>query len=467
MNLRTSVMCALALVACADDSQKPFVDADGDGIDDNDPTALRNFTLRIENVAPFTVLKASTQRTRPDRTDGNLAPGEIYEIRFTAGLGHRLSFASMLLESNDWFFGSDPAGIPLFNASGVPLSGDITNLVALWDAGTELDQEPGVGNNTGLLQTARGDGAADPNNLVRLVPDVVTLSNGSSFARPAIASMIRVSLTALPDRQFVMKIENVSTVDTLVTSTGNRAITVTPTLWAIHCNPNVFFEVSKPARTNGLEALAEGANPDTLGNNLRLDKGVSTPLSGGVFAVHADGMPLFAQGTPDRSLGLEQLAEDSNPEVVANALKSESIFGVESFGTFDVPVGGTDAAPCHAGQAFEVSFQARPGDLFSMVTAFSASNDWFIAPPGEGMALFNGTLPRWGEITNEFRLYDLGTEYDEELDVGANTGTQQFAAGTANVGRVDRTTEIREVGRDRYDVPLTRHLRVTLMPPTK
>lgn len=464
MNLRTSFVCALALAACADSNEPPFVDVDGDGVNDNDPTALRTFTMRVENVAPFTVVKASTQRTRPDRTDGNLAPGQVYEIRFTAGLNHHLSLASMLLESNDWFFGTDPAGIKLFT-NGVALSGDITHLVKLWDAGTELDQEPGVGNNTGLLQINRTDGALDPVGKIRVVPDVATLSSGATFVRPSIASMIRVTLTPGLDRQFVLRIENISTTDTLVTSAGNKAITVTPTLWAVHCDPNVLFEADRPAPANGLEALAEGANPDTLSNNLRLARGIASPLSRGVYVVHAEGTPLFEEATPDRSLGLEDLAEDSDPSFIAHALESEQIFGAESFGMFEQPVEASAPGPCIAGQSYEMIFKARPGDRLSFATAFTASNDWFIAPPGAGMELFSGNLPRWGEITNEFHLFDLGTEFDEELDVGANTGTQQILAGIANVGRVDRVIEVREVGRDRYDVPLTRHIRVTLIPP--
>jgi hypothetical protein len=463
MKLSTTLVCALALAACTDSNDKPFVDADGDGIDDTDPTALRNFTMTFENVAPFTVLKASVQTARPDKTEGSLAPGEAYEIRFTAGVGHYLSLAAMLRESNDWFFGTEPSGIPLYN-NGTPLSGDITSYIRLWDAGTEYDEEPGVGGNTGLLQATTSAGAADPDNRVRLVGDVATLSNGAAFARPPIASMIRVTLTPSnnSDRSFLLRIENVSTTETLVTSAGNKPITVMNTLWAIHCSPNVLFDADMPARANGLEALAEAGNAWTLNDKLRLERGIATPLTPGVFVVHANGTPLFTVGQPDYRMGLERIAEDGDPSNVAAALAP--LVPAEGFGTFDLPVEATEAGPCHAGQAFEVHFKARPGERLSFATGFSASNDWFIAPPGEGMELFNGTLPRWGEITTEFQLYDLGTESDQELDVGGSVGTQQTAP---NTGSADNTKTVREVGRDRYDVPLTHHIRVTLTPPQK
>lgn len=466
MKLRASVVCALALGACADSpkDEPPFVDVDGDGIDDNDPTALRNFTMRFENVAPFTVLKASVQTARPDKTEGTLAPGDVYEIRFTAGFGHHLTLAAMLRESNDWFFGTDPAGIPLYT-DGVALSGDITSHIRLWDAGTEYDEEPGVGANTGINQTMASAGAADPINRVRLVPDVVTLSNGSSFTRPAVASMIRMTITpsGTSDRSFLLRIENVANAETLVTSAGNKPITIGNALWAVHHHPGILFEADMPARNNGLDALAESGQAWTLNNNLRLERGIPSPLTAGVFVVHAAGTPLFVAGQPDYRLGLERIAEDGEPYNIAEAMKG-IVPETESFGTFDQPVDATESGPCQPGQAFEVDFQARPGDRLSFATGFSSSNDWFIAPPGEGMALFNGTLPRWGEITTEFRLFDLGTEGDQELDVGGSVGTQQQMP---NVGGTDNNKTVREVGRDRYDVPLTHHIRVTLTPPQK
>jgi len=240
---------------------------------------------------------------------------------------------------------------------------------------------------------------------------------------------------------------------------------VSPVLWAIHCNPNILYTVDAAPGDTGLEALAESGNADTLNNALRLQRGIASPISRGVYVVHAEGSPLFLETTIDRSLGLEQLAEDGDPSFVAASLKDRGLVpDAESYGTFDAPEDVDGSGPCMPGDAYLIELQARPGDRLSLATSFAASNDWFIAPPGEGMELFNGTLPRWGEITNEFRLYDLGTEVDEELDVGANVGTQQTGV---NLGRVDRVTDVREVGRDRYDVPLTRHVRISLTPPSK
>jgi hypothetical protein len=259
-----------------------------------------------------------------------------------------------------------------------------------------------------------------------------------------------------------LRIENVSTATTMTTSTGQRQITIGNTLWAIHCNPNVLFDPDATPRDNGLEALAEGGNAWTMSNNLRLVRGVASPISRGVFVVHKDGNPLFAIDGPDYHYGLERVAEDGDPTQIKQSLDQNLILEAQFYGTFDVPVDMPSAGPCAAGQSFEFPFDARPGERLSLVTGFSASDDWFIAPAPEGMALFNGNLPRWGEITTEFHLFDLGTEGDQELDVGPSVGTQQTAP---NTGSADNNKMVREVGRDRYDVPITQHIRVTLEPP--
>ena len=102
---------------------------------------------------------------------------------------------------------------------------------------------------------------------------------------------------------------------------------------------------------------------------------------------------------------------------------------------------------------------AEPGDRLSFATALAASNDWFFAPGANGIELFSGDHPRWGDITTELRLYDLGTESDEELDVGANVGTQQLAP---NSGNADSKAFVRAVSLPVYQTPASYHIRATL-----
>jgi len=81
---------------------------------------------------------------------GPLPPGTAYEFTVTATPGQFLSIASMFGQSNDWFYSNDRP-IALF-VSGKPVRGDMSAQVSLWDAGTEVDEEPGLGPNQGPRQ---------------------------------------------------------------------------------------------------------------------------------------------------------------------------------------------------------------------------------------------------------------------------------------------------------------------------
>lgn len=450
MKLKAFLIGALALAACDDD----------DPIQPGDDTTVevRDFVLRIENVAPWTVLKAGTQATKTTRVDGPLAPGEAYELRFTAA-NQRLSFAAMLGESNDWFFAPGPDGIPLV-VDGVPVSGDVTSFVELWDAGTEIDQEPGVGDATGTRQRARDAGAADPDRTVRPVPTTVRLTDGTTFVRPAVPSMIRVTLTPGADQQYTLRIENVSRVGTLATSQGGLPIHISPFAWAVHETPAPLFTPGSPARENGLELLAEAGQADPIGTSLRNVRGFGTGLSPGVAVVHSLPAPLFAVGQADAGVGLEQLAEDGNPVPLADALEATPPAGVSAVHVFDTPRDGV-LGPAAPGQIFELTIHGNPGEALSFATMFGMSNDWMFATRPEGIALYDQGAPRSCDVTGDVFLYDAGTESDEELDVGPNTATQQPAP---NTGRADRITEVREVTLERYGVPAVLHIRVTLTP---
>jgi hypothetical protein len=81
---------------------------------------------------------------------GPLTPGQAYEFTVTAEPGQFLSIAAMFGQSNDWFYSNDRP-IALFR-SGKPVTGDMSPQISLYDAGTEVDEEPGLGPNQGPRQ---------------------------------------------------------------------------------------------------------------------------------------------------------------------------------------------------------------------------------------------------------------------------------------------------------------------------
>ena len=90
---------------------------------------------------------------------GPALPGSGYSFTFEATPGEYLSFATMFVQSNDWFFAPSSSGIALFDGAD-PISGEITDLVSLWDAGTEVDETPGEGANQAPRQAGPDTGDA-------------------------------------------------------------------------------------------------------------------------------------------------------------------------------------------------------------------------------------------------------------------------------------------------------------------
>ena len=80
-------------------------------------------------------------------------PGMSSTISFHAGKGHYLQFATMFAQSNDIFLAGDDEGIPLYDADGIAITGDISSAIYLWDAGTEVNEKPGEGPNQAPRQS--------------------------------------------------------------------------------------------------------------------------------------------------------------------------------------------------------------------------------------------------------------------------------------------------------------------------
>lgn len=128
--------------------------------------------------------------TTPVGGDGPapIPPGGSYEFYVTAKNKDYLNFATMFVQSNDLFIAPGAMGISLFSGNKQPISGDITMYLELWDAGTEVNEEPGVGPNQAPRQAGPNTGV-DENGVVHLVDD--------GFTYPSVSDIIKVIVTPL------------------------------------------------------------------------------------------------------------------------------------------------------------------------------------------------------------------------------------------------------------------------------
>ena len=128
----------------------------------------------------------------PDGADGAgpLKPGDSYSFEVEAGHDHNLSLATMFVQSNDLFYAPDPSGMTLF-ADGEPISGDVTDRLMLWDAGTETNQEPGVGADQAPRQDGTDTGPEEMAN-VRPIDEVM-----DEYEYPATSEVIEVTVTTM------------------------------------------------------------------------------------------------------------------------------------------------------------------------------------------------------------------------------------------------------------------------------
>jgi hypothetical protein len=151
--------------------------------EDGDPTQL------AASLAGQAGIEASGVFDTPvgSGTPGVLTPGNSYEFSFIAGDGDFLSLATMLVPTNDLFYAPGEDGIALFEG-GTPISGDITGEIGLRDAGTEINEEPGVGPNQAPRQSAPDTGPQE--GVVQTVRD--------SYDYGQVADLIQVTLTLEP-----------------------------------------------------------------------------------------------------------------------------------------------------------------------------------------------------------------------------------------------------------------------------
>jgi hypothetical protein len=213
------------------------------------------------------------------------------------------------------------------------------------------------------------------------------------------------------------------------------------------------------ARTTFTVRIENVSTPTTL----RSSAGATAPApnSPGLWVVHTGTDVVFTEGKLDRGAGLEAQAEDGDPAKLAASVKRAK--GVVASGVFDTPVGGAKAGPALPGDAYQFTFQARPGERLTLATMFGQSNDVFYAPDDQGIPLFVNGKPIEGDITSRLSLWDAGTEVNEEPGFGPNQAPRQPApsTGVAERAPVRRAADVKD---GFVYPPVDQVLRVTITP---
>lgn len=150
--------------------------------EDGNPAPLAASLSTQAGVINSAVFNTPTGASEP----GPLLPGNAYEFVITASRGAQLSFAAMFVQSNDLFYAPNELGLALFDSRGLPVEGDVTSAIRLWDAGTEVNQPPGIGLDQAPRQV-RPNVGQNENGVVRQVND--------DDEYPEVDEVIRVTIT--------------------------------------------------------------------------------------------------------------------------------------------------------------------------------------------------------------------------------------------------------------------------------
>jgi hypothetical protein len=288
--------------------------------------------------------------------------------------------------------------LPQFFVNGNALTGDITSMIDLWDAGTEVNEEPGVGPNQAPRQAGPNTGM-DENGTVELISNV-----NDGFTYPANEDVIKITIAHDGGTMFTVTIENVSGTSSLPTP-------LAPGTWVINRSGQTpLFEEGSDS-SEGLERIAEDGNNAIMDDTLTANSGYASPFAPGAYG--GINPAVFTLGD-NSSAALEALAEDGVPSGFANI--------------FNTPVGSGSPGPILPGESYSFTFTAAEGDILSFATMLVESNDWFVG--ANDIELFTNGTPVSGNITSMIKLFDGGTEVDEYPGAGNNQALRQSGPNT-------------------------------------
>ncbi|HKI89622.1 MAG TPA: spondin domain-containing protein [Draconibacterium sp.] len=341
----------------------------------NTNTPAGSYTVTVENVStPYDYFAAGAEFgvTGGDNTPP-ANPGETITVHFHAGPNHKLSFASMYGASNDMFYAPDDDGISLFSGS-TALEGDITNMISLWDAGTEVNGSGSPGTPESMP--------------VEMVP------------------------SAENNIQVLLDYDDVSMFTLTIHVLPGSATPLSPVAWVVHsAGQYPIFKEGTLDYGDGLESLAEIGNPGPLSEYLKMHSGYVSPVAPFLWVLHdKKDMPIFTEGMAASS-GLQMLAETGDPSGLYNELMTNYETGVQV---------GPNTPPIFPGEMLSFTIDGHVGQSISFASMLGASNDIFFSTGDKGIKLSNGVSEE--DITHLFELYDAGTEVNEYPGAGIHQG---------------------------------------------
>jgi hypothetical protein len=378
--------------------------------DDNPVVQSISNTITIENVLDSRLLVESGT-FKGTGTPPVILPGQSVTIRFSASKGQALTFASMYGWSNDLFFAPENPGIAVYDATGNPITGDVSAQIKLWDNGTRINQAPGsAATHPGTAETS-----------AKTITEVSgTDAQGNTYL-PA-SKLVKATLAYEGNSYFTLTLANTSG------GTANET-PLSPGVWAISyiaggtlLNPAPLYTKDKPT-ANGLTDIAEKGDNAALSTYITGQTGIFTPLSPILVVVYTGtDNPFYKTGEADRGEGLKDLAQKGNADILAAALKTKAnVKAVYVLAATDTKVLLPKVNGAAGGKVSQL-LSVNQGDRIAIATMYGFSNDWFFATTGNGV---DATMK--GDVSTSISLFDDGTALNQFPGAGI---TQFNLAGT-------------------------------------
>ncbi|MGZ3417394.1 MAG: spondin domain-containing protein [Polyangiales bacterium] len=342
-------------------------------------------------------------------TKGPALPGHRFVFTVTANASApNLSFATMFGQSNDTFIAPAGAGIPLFDASGAVLpERDVTDLVYLWDVGSEWNEMPDMGPNQAPRQPAADTGPKE---------GVIARFTNTTRSLPSALQIAKVEVTAGSGGAFTVKVSNVSGPGSSITTP------ISPVFYAVHDASWSLFTTGSPAGDSGLENLAEDGNPSMLVTKQTGASGIQSVAARTI----PDGAASAGAAQPGHSFTFTVTPDASHRFLSIASMVGESNDAFIAFPPAGIALLNADGSARDAA--------AIADDLARTLTVWDAGTEKNEVPgvgknqgprqgtPNTGAADPDPKVRRYADSTNDLAGNDAGGVVQVRVEAGSDAG---------------------------------------------